>query len=463
LRKLLTWVLFALLVLAGGYFGAYLIALTSARGELAAAIVEVDAAEPGGWQLEDLEARRPAVPDDRNNAKQIQDVAAHIPPDWKPSRVDFTGLRPCDALADHVASALTEELTALESTRVAARRLADCPTGRFPCGPLTGEFVFRDPPHRAMVTNTTFVLYADAVLLAHQHELEAAWRNGQAILHAGRSVAGEPDTTALLIRTAGHYRAVLACERILGQGTVSAEQLAAARQVLAEEMGDNLLEPALCGERAGLSRFFSDVAAGTVDFPGIGQHWIGTYTDIAFSPVGLRGATIRNSHAYLLRHLTRSAAAAKKLDHEAYAAHEAARTESMEQRANYQIPALAVAWVAANQAIIRTAFRARTHLACADVALAAEQYRLREKRWPESLADLTKSGHLAKIPLDIYDGQPLHLRLTADGLVIYSVGELKRYEGTARDAGAPAVDIGLQECEFRLWNVNDRRQALKDT
>jgi hypothetical protein len=169
---------------------------------------------------------------------------------------------------------------------------------------------------------------------------------------------------------------------------------------------------------------------------------------------------IRNSHAYLLRSLTQNVAAAKTIDCEAFTTLlDTLRSEHMDQRSKFQIPGLAVAWVAANDQVARAAFRAHTQLACAAAGLAAEQFRLRTKRWPKSLTELGKAGDLPAVLMDVYNGEPLRLRRTADGLVIHSVGELKRYDGTARDPNS-TFDIA-RECEFRLWNASDRRQPRK--
>jgi hypothetical protein len=213
-RKLLTYAAIAVLLLAATYFGAYLIALFSARSDLHAAIAEVDAAEPGGWQLEDLESRRATVPENRNSGNVIQDAAARLPEEYKPPKLFFelTNHRPCLVLTDETATALRDELAPLDTTRQTARRLADFPAGRFPSIPIAGDFIFQTPPHHKMVTNVAGVLFADAVLLADERKLEAAWRNGQAILFAGRSVTGEPDVSALLIRIACQVRAVDAWE-----------------------------------------------------------------------------------------------------------------------------------------------------------------------------------------------------------------------------------------------------------
>ncbi len=101
--------------------------------------------------------------------------------------------------------------------------------------------------------------------------------------------------------------------------------------------------------------------------------------------------------------------------------------------------------------------RIRTQLACGIAALAAERYRLQTGGWPASLAALVEAGLLAKVPQDLFDGQPLRCRRTTDGLVIYSVGKEGDYDGTALDV-PDHFDPARLRVEFRLWDPICRRQ-----
>ena len=103
----------------------------------------------------------------------------------------------------------------------------------------------------------------------------------------------------------------------------------------------------------------------------------------------------------------------------------------------------------------------RAELRCVSVALAAERFRLKHGRWPDSLAEL-KPGWLKKIPLDPYDGAAVRYRKLEDGCVIYALGaDLQDDGGNIRnmrmDRGflqsQDGIDVG-----FRLWDVSHRRQ-----
>jgi len=96
------------------------------------------------------------------------------------------------------------------------------------------------------------------------------------------------------------------------------------------------------------------------------------------------------------------------------------------------------------------------HLACGAAGLAAERFRLANARWPNSLEEIAEAGFLKQVPTDLYDARPLRLRRAADGLVIYSVGPDRNYDGRALDDSR-----GLSRpvrIEFRLWDPSRRRQ-----
>src|SRR5262245_22528242 len=65
------------LTAAGAFVGWRLNRVFAHRQQLRATIAALDAADPG-WRLEDLEARRPAVPDDENSGELIRAARAQV-------------------------------------------------------------------------------------------------------------------------------------------------------------------------------------------------------------------------------------------------------------------------------------------------------------------------------------------------------------------------------------------------
>ncbi len=98
-------------------------------------------------------------------------------------------------------------------------------------------------------------------------------------------------------------------------------------------------------------------------------------------------------------------------------------------------------------------WRSQAQLRCAAVALAVERYRRTHGRWPEALSDLAPA-FLKAVPADPFDGQPLRYRKDKEGVVVYSVGEDRKDDGGAFDTlntHKPDTDLG-----FRLWEPNRR-------
>jgi hypothetical protein len=86
------------------------------------------------------------------------------------------------------------------------------------------------------------------------------------------------------------------------------------------------------------------------------------------------------------------------------------------------------------------------------VGLACERHRRATGRWPATLAELPKDL-LPAVPPDPFDGQPLKYRRTADGAVVYSVGENRHDDG-----GQPVVgDNRTADVVFRLYDPANRR------
>jgi hypothetical protein len=66
------------------------------------------------------------------------------------------------------------------------------------------------------------------------------------------------------------------------------------------------------------------------------------------------------------------------------------------------------------------------------VAIALEQFRAaHENRYPQALAELTPA-HLAALPADPFDGQPLHYKTKSSGYTLYSIGPDLKDDGGER-------------------------------
>jgi hypothetical protein len=85
--------------------------------------------------------------------------------------------------------------------------------------------------------------------------------------------------------------------------------------------------------------------------------------------------------------------------------------------------------------------RRDTQLDLVHLALAIERYRLDHGALPARLDDLV-GDYVDRVPMDIFDGQPLRYALQEEGgYVIYSVGRNRKDEGGAPLSGGDAGDI----------------------
>lgn len=80
------------------------------------------------------------------------------------------------------------------------------------------------------------------------------------------------------------------------------------------------------------------------------------------------------------------------------------------------------------------------------VAVAAELFRRRNDKWPESAGALVPE-YLATAPLDPLDNEPLRIAIIKGRLAVYSVGFDKR-EDTANSTGAPLLKVDARDWQL---------------
>jgi hypothetical protein len=416
----------------------------SAYDDLQAAIAEVDRLDPG-WRLEELLARRPAVTPGKNSATVVSAARKRV------AGLNFNVLDNLDKVPPplliraEVEKDLRDELKPLGAALAEARKLAKLPVGHFTVA-YTPEFINTLTPQIEDVREVARLLEMDVCLRVQSGDLHGAWVSAQAMLNAGRAVGDEPMFLFQMARLSVQRVTVAKLERILGQGEVPAALLAEMRKALEEEAAEPLFLFGIRGERAGSHRVLEGTANGTLPFNGKISGWKGLLPGFVDKPMIFR------SHAWILRGLSRAAEDSKLPVMEQQRA-----SKELEELAKNEAPALAKLLFPAVLRIAEAERREDTRLACAAAALAAEEFRLTHRRWPGTLEDLVKAGLLKSVPIDPYDGKALRSRQAPDGLVIYSIGAGGDYRGQALDNLA-AIDSTFQRVEFRLWNVDRRRQ-----
>ena len=268
-----------LLILAAAFIGgAYVGRLVDRR--LAAAIAAADQDDPN-WRLADLLAHRQPVPDSLNSAPVIDEILALIPDGWPespsanpgiphPARAQFvkqfdtlhdtpTNVRMSESLEKSLCAELRKQDKAVEL----ARSLVKYPRGRhkLTIAPAVIDTLL---PHVQGTRGVARLLYANAMIRAHDGDIPGALDSCRAIFAAARSIGDEPFLISHLVHIAIGESALDATWRVLGQGESSDAALAPLQELLLVEMKQPLLLVGVKGERAVLTEIIRRLGTGEI-------------------------------------------------------------------------------------------------------------------------------------------------------------------------------------------------------
>ena len=421
--------------------------------ELAEALAEADRLDPG-WRLEEIEAHRTDLPDNANGAKCVQVVDALLPQGWpsvEAMAVNFTG-PPNELLPEDMLKLLRDQLKLADAALAEARKLERLSMGRFD---VKWEPDFISTPLTSFTAprQSAYVLQWKAWSQCQDGEVIEALTTARAILNAGRSFGDEPRTVAQLVRLGIEGTCSLTLERSLAMGVASDEALVSCQIALAEEQAHPTHLIMRRCERIWTDRFLHGLADGSMNWsheslPLFFLREKSKVTDAEMAQFAHR------LHGRLLSEQNQIVEIAKRPLHE-----QRSLLESHKQTVLAAIPERAKELVSDATLMLKPCQIGQTRLRCAIAAMAAERFRLKNGRWPDSLAELMPA-FLDVVPLGPFDGKPLRLRRLDDGIVIYTIGNdgidhggmLSKPDGSRLDG----VDFG-----FRLWDEDHRRVPAK--
>jgi hypothetical protein len=415
---------------------------------------ELDAEDPN-WRWHDMVAQMKVPEDDKNASVQIAKIRDLLKDKnplvaggaWESAPIDPRNAR----LANDYLAPLKKAFAGVPKEAVIeARKLKDMPEGGVKLPAEDNPFAIKlehIQESRAVVN----LLQWDAVLRAHDGDIDGAAESCQAILNTARSVKNPPFLIGLLVRIAEQHIAVASLERALGQGPVSEANLARLQAALQAEADDDGLHQAMRGERASGHQAYVNLRTGKLTFSelmgptnmkmGINERLLD-----AFPGILLHGYP---DYLKLMNEQVRISKLKDVERTEAYAALEQKVRDSASTNLLIRMIMPASAKVA------EATHRSQALLRCAAAGVAAERYRLsHDNKWPRGLEDLVKAGLLKEIPRDPYDGKPLRFKRTAGGVLIYSIGPDKIDNGGKLNRAsplAPNTDLG-----FELWDDNKR-------
>jgi hypothetical protein len=432
-----------------------------AQKELNEAIASADAADPR-WRWREIETDRKSVPDKENSALIL--VAAHalLPKKWDGRITDeLEKYPPHVEFPQKLADQLGAELKAASAALQKAHLVKDMPLGHHRLQ-VSDDFLGTLVADQQGIRLIARFLEMNACDAIHNKDMHRAWESNRAILNTGRSIGDEPLIISGLVREAIDQMSVRSLERILAHGELSGAQLVEGQKALEDEASFPLFLTGIRGERAGMDLLMENIERGGISLTNYLENGARTrasppgWTDWFFD--FFSGAMVLHSHAMLIRWETEMVEAAKLQGHARYLAlteTEVAMRAEFDPNDRRQI--LARLLLPGVSKIAEAEQRTHTHLACGIAALAAERFRLKQGRWPTSLDELVAGGLLNGVPIDLFDGNPLGFRPTADGLVIYSRGKDSLYAGTALD-DPQAFNPNAVRVEFRLWDDVKRRK-----
>jgi hypothetical protein len=414
--------------------------------EVREAVAEADRLDPG-WRFEKMEGAREEIPDAENSALIVLAARARIPKQvpGQPGPFGvmhlFTG-RPPHRRAEADVRALRDEVARAATALDTAEKLADLPRGRYRVV-WNHDLIGTPMPHVHQPLELTNVLVLDARLRAVNGDMDGALRVCRAAMNAGRSLGDEPSTISQLTRAAGGQATVSALGQVLTWGEASPESLERLQRLLEAEAEAPLQLTAARSERVSYYQCLEVMRRGQFDRAQyrLQSSMLGARADDVLD----RGRARSCEAAFL--HYSNEVVEIAKLPPAAQ--HERLQALAIPTR---QLPKLleALSRGADNWSHWATLFHlTKAKMRCAAVALAAERYRLVEKHWPNNL-DALVPRYLAEVPLNPFDGGPLHWRRLPDGAVVFCVVPDWVDEGTNLDrqrAGTAAKDVG-----FELWD-----------
>jgi hypothetical protein len=436
-------------------------------GELTVAFAETDAIDPN-WRWEKVNAARKRPPDDQNSAILIPKIKQLTAPEWGKTRDDAHSASLPDPAPNvrypaGVINDARRDLTASDEAVKLARSVKALGHGH-------REIVLAPNPIATNIEDTQSTRHAadllkwDVTVAAEDDDYGRIGDDLAAALNVSRSVGDEPFMISQLVRIGTRSVMVRSLERAIAQ-TGKADSLKALRLAeLQEALADDVATPQLLygirGERAMFEVLFEKMDDGTLDMveAPIGR---APREDRKFDLAQwLYRARVPADRAFALRWMNQALEAAQKPIHEQRTAFEA--LPDLPDDGKHILSRMLLPMV---YKVAVASWRNIAEARCAVVGIACERYRLKNGRWPKTLAEL-QPEYLSVIPLDPFDGEQLRYKKLEDGILIHSVGPMGKPPASLspvdefvqkHDKVRPGLPDGVK-LGFRLWNPEARRQ-----
>ncbi|MDB5351369.1 MAG: hypothetical protein JWN86_2616 [Planctomycetota bacterium] len=447
IRKRTIFAVFCGLVVLAGLAGFLYLGWATSR-QLRNAMAEADRLDPG-WRFPELEAKRAVIPDAENSALQVGKVLTLMPAVWPPimrranptdpGSVEFEAdlltrigeIPPNVRLGEPLAAELRQALAAYPEAIAQARKLAEMPRGRFQVVRAANPMLTL-LPHLQAVRDVARFIQTDAILRAHDGDIDGALESCRAILNVGRSIGDEPSVISQIVRIAIPSVSMNTAQRVLAQGQASEAALAKFQARLVEESRHSFLLAALRGERASNHELMTKLTIGELNVASINK---AMGTGLPTMPIPGSGAFFQYNHALILNHLNHGVELGKLPDEQqldGFKAWEEEFTAPMGNGFIKTIRMLNYLLMPAIAAVGNAQLRLRGTLASHIALIASERHRLAHGTPPVSM-DKIDPKFAVGIFDDPYLGRPVRFRIEAGRINIYSVGPDRQDNGGTFD------------------------------
>lgn len=476
------------------------------RWQLAQVIAEIDAIDPQ-WRWEDMQTRRPVIPDDQNMGNAINDIVIglrlhnmptrmkDLPPlPWKDAYVElFTKYKienydvflenyPNAALPNRWKQPVAKvmQMTPAPELLNKMRQLTNYRTGRFEHMYKKTDVLLVDTQGSHTIKE---LLSYDAMLSLEAGDTATACRDCAAILASARVYDHEDFPAGMMIRSSIVSTAMRSLERILARSnSVPGETLLQLQQAFElKESGMPTPASTLRIFRAYQDHMLSEAQNGTITFTDFMDQKrsstfparMATLTGWKFADDQLqivipdlfleswaRPRSWTMERRRMLLFLNELLVWARLEDHRLLSELQRLKSEGI------HLSPFFAALYGLNHSEYQTdkGYRMVENMAkgylnhrvtcrASAAALAAERYRLEHGDWPASWEQLMPK-YLPRVPIDPFTGKPLLMKSLPDSLVIFSVGANGIDDGgmvTRISIKQPALDIGI-----RLWKPTQR-------
>jgi hypothetical protein len=436
------------------------------KKELAAAIAETDALDPR-WRWEQIQEDLTPILDAENSMLVISQLVNQLG-DPNPTELVLSDGQailedwPANRQLDEEGKISIGDLRKRnERSLFLAISLKDYVRGRKTIE-LAPDLLNTPLQHAQDCRAAYWLMGVDIEELLRQKQVQLVPERIRTILHASAALRDDLNLISQLVRMAGRGVAVRETERLLGMAEIGDNDLKGLIADLEAERNENLLLTAVRGERAGWHFLYENIHSGRLSFAEFLARAQGnskSKPDLSLRITGfLSEPSLYEDHAYMLGWINEAWKIAQLPASEQMSAWRNHHDDFLNGTGDILPPKhrpISFFFMPSLLKIAEASLRNQSRLYCTITALAAERFRLANKRWPKDLQELVPA-YLSEVPIDPFDGQPLKFAQREDGIVIYSVDKDGKDDGGDIHKQSPDDD-DPKDLGVRLWNPDHRR------